>query len=137
MGDASKTELTRLLHDTMPLARLLDLHVIEGRRDHVALRSEWREDHRGAGPGLHGGFLLALADTAGGSCSFLNLPQSASATVTIESNMNFFRPVTSGAVIAVSRPLHLGRSTIVIESDVFDESGAHVARALQTQAVLT
>jgi len=78
---------------------------------------------------------MALADSAGGVCAFLNLPPGGS-TATIESKTNFFAAVREGEVRARARPLHRGRTTIVVETDVFDSTGRHVARTTQTQAVL-
>jgi uncharacterized protein (TIGR00369 family) len=80
---------------------------------------------------------MALADSGGGLCAFLNLPEGATGTATIESKTNFFRAVRDGHVDAVSRPLHRGRTTIVVETDLRDAEGKHVARVTQTQAVLT
>ena len=79
---------------------------------------------------------MGLADTAGAYCAFLNLPEGSTATATIESKTNFFSAVRSGRVEARSRPLHRGSRTIVVETDLFDEGGKHVARVMQTQAVL-
>jgi uncharacterized protein (TIGR00369 family) len=67
----------------------------------------------------------------------MNLPQGAAGTATIESKTNFFAAVRGGDVRAVARPLHRGRSTVVLETDLFDESGRRVARVTQTQAVLS
>jgi len=79
---------------------------------------------------------MGLADAAGAYCAFLNLPAGAGGTATIESKTNFFRAVREGHVHARSRPLHRGRTTIVVETDVFDDADKHVARVTQTQAVL-
>jgi 1,4-dihydroxy-2-naphthoyl-CoA hydrolase len=79
---------------------------------------------------------MALADSAGAIVAYLNLPEGAQATATIESKTNFFRPVSSGHVEATSRVLHRGRTTIVVETDLRDAEGRHVARVTQTQAVL-
>ena len=79
---------------------------------------------------------MALADSAGAVCAFANLPDGAR-TVTIESKTNFFGAVRDGEVRARSRPLHRGRTTIVVETDLFDASGKHVGRTTQTQAVLS
>ncbi|MHB1137357.1 MAG: PaaI family thioesterase [Microthrixaceae bacterium] len=84
---------------------------------------------------LHGGALMTLADALGAICAFLNLPPGAS-TSTIESKTNFFRGVGSGRVHAVSRPLHVGRRTIVVENDLRDDEGRRVGLTVQTQAVL-
>lgn len=79
---------------------------------------------------------MALADTCGGWCAFLNLPAAATGTATIESKTNFLRPVVSGYVEAVSRPLHVGRTVIVVDTDLRDDQGRLVARVTQSQAVL-
>ena len=67
---------------------------------------------------------------------FLNLPEGAR-TSTIESKTNFLGAVRDGSVRAQSRPLHVGKTTIVVETDVLDATGRRVARTTQTQAVLS
>lgn len=79
---------------------------------------------------------MTLADSAAATCAFLNLPDGATATSTIEAKINFLGAVTGGSVSATSRALHRGSSTIVIETDVTEENGRLVAKGLQTQAVL-
>ena len=79
---------------------------------------------------------MGLADAVGAYCAFLNLPEGSTATATIESKTNFFAAVRSGAVDARARPLHVGKRTIVVETDLHDGDGRHVARVTQTQAVL-
>jgi len=80
---------------------------------------------------------MALADTAGGLCAFRNLPPSARGTTTIESKTNFLRAVTGGYIIAVARPLHVGRTVLVIESDVSDNQERLIGRVIQSQLVLS
>lgn len=63
-------------------------------------------------------------------------PAAGAATSTIESKTNFFRAVRDGTVTATSVPLHVGRSTIVVQTDLGDDDGGLVARVTQTQAVL-
>ena len=72
---------------------------------------------------LHGGALMSLADASGAYCAFLNLPDGSTGTATIESKTNFFRAVRDGHVDATSRPLHVGRTTIVVETDLHDAAG--------------
>jgi uncharacterized protein (TIGR00369 family) len=79
---------------------------------------------------------MTLADTTGAWCAFLNLPEGAS-TTTIESKTNFLRGVRSGRVEATSRPLHVGRTTVVIDTELRSNDGKLVARVTQTQAVLS
>jgi len=102
----------------------------------VRAQLAWDESLCTAGGALHGGALMGLADNVGGFCAFLNLPDGANGTATIESKTNFFAAVRSGVIEARSRPLHRGSRTIVVETDVFDEAGKRVARVTQTQAVL-
>ena len=78
----------------------------------------------------------ALADSTGAACAFLNLPEGAAGTTTVESKTNFLRGVRDGWIEAVSHPLHVGRTVIVIETDVRDPQDRLVARVLQTQLVL-
>jgi uncharacterized protein (TIGR00369 family) len=96
----------------------------------------WAPELCTGGGVLHGGALMALADSLGALCAFLNLPAGAG-TATIESKTNFFRAVRDGQVIAVARPLHVGRTTIVVQTDIRDDGGRRVAQVTQTQAVLS
>ena len=102
----------------------------------VRAQLAWDESLCTAGGALHGGALMGLADNVGGFCAFLNLPDGAAGTATIESKTNFFAAVREGWVEAVSRPLHVGKTTIVVDTDLLDSTGRRVARVTQTQAVL-
>ncbi len=130
------TALTETARASMPFADTLGLEMIAAAPEEVQARLAWEERFCTAGGILHGGALMSLADAAGAYCAFLNLPESAAGTATIESKTNFFRAVRDGNVVATSRPLHRGRTTIVIETDLHDAAGKHVARVTQTQAVL-
>jgi len=127
-------DLTAVVNEQMPLGATLGI-TTRGGPEEVEATLEWAAELCTAGGVLHGGVLMALADSAGGVCAFLNLPPGAS-TATIESKTNFFAGVREGVVRARSRPLHRGRTTIVVETDLFDSTGRHVARTTQTQAVL-
>ena len=128
-------DLTELVNEQMPLGATLGIRT-SGGPDEVEAALDWAPELCTAAGVLHGGVLMALADSAGGVCAFLNLPAGAR-TATIESKTNFFGAVTEGTVRARSRPLHRGRTTIVVETDLFDSSDHHVARTTQTQAVLS
>jgi 1,4-dihydroxy-2-naphthoyl-CoA hydrolase len=120
----------------MPFAGLLGLEVVSASPEEVRARLDWDESRCTAGGILHGGALMGLADSSGGLCAFLNLPDGASGTATIESKSNFFRPVSDRYVEATSRVLHQGRSTIVVETELRDADGRLAAKVTQTQAVL-
>jgi len=129
-------ELTQTVRAAMPYAETLGLEVLAASPDEVRGRIAWEERLTTAAGLLHGGVLMGLADTIGAYCAYLNLPDGSTATATIESKTNFFAAVRSGVIEARSRPLHRGSRTIVVETDVYDETGKHVARVTQTQAVL-
>jgi len=133
MSDA--TDLDAFLHTTMPFTELVGAQAEAASREEVRLRVAWDPSRCTAGGVLHGGLLMALADTSGAWCAFLNLPEGAS-TTTIESKTNFLRAVRAGHVTAVSHPLHVGRTTVVIDTELRDEDERLVARTTQTQAVL-
>jgi uncharacterized protein (TIGR00369 family) len=129
-------ELNEQVRAAMPFGAFLGLEVTAASAEEVRARLAWDERLCTTGGILHGGALMGLADTAGGFCAFLNLPDDAAGTATIESKTNFFAPVREGWVEAVARPLHSGRTTIVVETDLFDAAGRRVARVTQTQAIL-
>jgi uncharacterized protein (TIGR00369 family) len=122
--------------DAMPFGALLGIEAVDVRPDAVRLRLAWREELCTAGGLMHGGALMALADSAGGVCAFLNLPDGVTRTATISSSTTFLRPVRDGYAEAVSRPLNVGRTVIAVETDVVDAEGRAVAHVVQSQAVL-
>jgi len=125
-----------LLRSSMPFVRSLGIRTVASAPGEVRARLEWAPELCTSGGVLHGGAIMALADSTGGSCAFLNLPQGAAGTTTIESKTNFLRAVRAGHIESASRPLHAGRTVIVIETDVVDAEGRLVARVTQSQAVL-
>jgi 1,4-dihydroxy-2-naphthoyl-CoA hydrolase len=126
---------TQQLAAAIPLAGLLGVEVDDASKDEVHGRMKWRQDLCTSVEVMHGGALMAFADTLGALCASLNLPPGAF-TTTIESKTNFFRAVRSGEVHGTTKPLHAGRTTIVVQTDVRDDVGKLVAQTTQTQAVL-
>jgi len=131
---AAKPEITGVVNAQMPLGATLGIRTFGGPEE-VDATLEWAPGLCTAAGVLHGGVLMALADSAGGVCAFLNLPPGAT-TATIESKTNFLGAARGGTVTARARPLHVGKRTIVVETDVVDTSGRRIARTTQTQAVL-
>ena len=120
---------------SMPFAQDLGLRLLTAGPEEVRGELPWAPERCTTGGLLHGGAVMALADTLGAVCAFLNLPEGAG-TSTIESKTNFFRGVREGLVTATSRPLHVGRTTIAVQTESRDDDGRLVALSLQTQAVL-
>ena len=120
----------------MPFAVALGVRLSSAEPDRVEGTMDWAPERCTTGDALHGGAVMAMADTLGAVCAFLNLPPGAG-TSTIESKTNFFRGVRAGTVTAVTRPLHVGRTTIVVQTEVRNEEGKLVAMTTQTQAVLS
>jgi len=130
------TEFTRMVHDRLPFTAELGLEVMDATLGKLVIRAAWAAQRCTVGGILHGGYLMAVADSAGGVCAGLNLPPGAS-TSTIESKTNFFRGVKEGFIEAVATPIHVGRTTIVVQTDITNAEGKLVSRTIQTQAVLT
>jgi uncharacterized protein (TIGR00369 family) len=126
---------TAMAHDQMPFAKELGLEVISARADEVRARADWSPERCTTSGMLHGGFLMAAADSMGAVCAVLNLPPGAG-TATIESKTNFFRAVRAGRIWLTTVPVHVGRTTIVVQTDVMDDRGKLVSRSTQTQAVI-
>jgi 1,4-dihydroxy-2-naphthoyl-CoA hydrolase len=114
----------------------IGMRFVETGRDRVVAELEIRDHLRNVNGVLHGGALMALADAAGGTAAIINLPEGAS-TATIESKTNFFAPGKKGTVRAETTPLHKGKSTMVWQTRITDESGKLLSLTIQTQAVLT
>jgi 1,4-dihydroxy-2-naphthoyl-CoA hydrolase len=130
------TAATELIHTQIPLCATLGISADAFRPDEVVLSLDWSPTLCTSNNVLHGGIVMALADSAGGVCAFLNLPEGAAGTATIESKTNFLAATRSGTVKARSRPLHIGKRVIVLETDVRGDDGKLAAKVLQTQAIL-
>ena len=118
----------------MPFAGQLGVIVDEAGPVRVIARLPWAPHLCTAAGVMHGGVLMALADTAGALVTFLGLPEGAT-TATITSSTQMFRPVTGGTVRAVAVPLHRGRTTVTAQTSLFDAADRLVAQTTQVQAV--
>jgi len=131
----ANTELTANIREKMPLCATLGIDAEKISAEEVILSVHWVEELCTSNGMLHGGAVMALADSAGGAAAMANLPEGAVGTSTIESKTNFLGAVREGKVTATSRPLHVGSTTIVIETEVRN-SEKLVAKVTQTQTVL-
>lgn len=121
---------------SMGLARLLDIRLTSAEPDRIAGELTIRAEHCTVGDAVHGGTLMAFADTLGALGTVMNLPDGQS-TTTIESKTNFFAAARVGTrLTAESVPLHRGRRTQVWETRITGENGRLVAKVTQTQLVI-
>jgi uncharacterized protein (TIGR00369 family) len=131
MTDTNPDQLLAL----MPFAVRLGIELDAAAPEEVRGRLAWAPERCTAGGVMHGGALMALADSLGGVCAYLNLPPGGQ-TTTINSSTFFVRAVREGEVTAMARPLHAGRTVIVVQTDLTDGAGKRVAQVTQSQAVL-
>ena len=130
--DVPAIDVTRI----MPLAGRLGVETVAQGPAGVRLRLAWSPETCTAGGIMHGGALMALADTAGGLLAFLNLPDGAIGTTTTDSTTRFVAAVRDRYAEAVARVLHKGRTLIVIDTEIRDAGQRLVARTSQAQLVL-
>lgn len=134
-ADSVDSPDTDQLLASMPFAATNGIDLLRADAEGVEATLQWAPERCTAGGVLHGAALMTLSDSIGAVCAFLNLPPGAG-TSTIESKTNFFRAVRQGTVRGVARPIHVGRSTIAVQTEVRDEEGKLVSLTFQTQAVL-
>jgi len=115
---------------------LIGMELTELGADRVCARLTVRPDLCTVGGILHGGAVMAFADTLGAVATFVNLPQGAR-TTTIESKTNFFAAAAVGTTVtAECTPFHKGKSTMVWQTQVKNAAGKLCAVVTQTQMVL-
>ena len=128
--------LARIRQETLPFAELLGIEFISASPDKIVAEMIVREDLCTRPAVLHGGAIMAFADTLGATGTIVNLPEGAG-TTTIESKTNFVAPAPAGTrVIGEAIPIHRGRRTMIWQTRVSTPEGRLVALVTQTQLVL-
>ena len=117
------------------LPELIGMRFVSLDPERVVAELTIRDNLRTVGGALHGGTLMAFADTVGAAATILNL-NDGETTTTLESKTNFFAAGRAGVVRAEATPLHKGRRTHVWQTRITDESGRMLSLTLQTQMVL-
>jgi 1,4-dihydroxy-2-naphthoyl-CoA hydrolase len=131
------TPLEKIKTTKLPFAELMDVTFVEAERDRVMARMLVRPDLCTLHHTIHGGAVMAFADSVGAAATVLNLPEDAKGTTTIESKTNFIGGAKEGTtVIAIATPIHRGRRTQVWQTRLETEDGKLVAVVTQTQMVL-
>jgi uncharacterized protein (TIGR00369 family) len=117
------------------LVKHLGIRFVETEKDRVIAELEIRPELLTTTGALHGGTLMAFADTVGAAGTVVNLAQGQS-TATLESKTNFFAAAMSGKVRAEATPLHKGKRTHVWQTRVTDANGKLLSLTIQTQVIL-
>jgi uncharacterized protein (TIGR00369 family) len=120
----------------MPFADLLGIRILIAAPERLTAEMLVRENLCTVPAVLHGGAVMAFADSLGAYATMLNLREGAS-TTTIESKTNFFVPAPAGTTITGEcAPLHRGRRTMVWQTRITNAQGRLLAIVTQTQMVL-
>mgnify|MGYP002625963322 CR=1 FL=1 len=128
--------LALLNEKMMPLAKLLGVEFVSAAPDKIVAKLKVRDDLCTIPAVLHGGAVMAFADSLGGCATVLNLKEGAW-TTTIESKTNFLAPAPVGTVVTGEcTPVHRGKRTMVWQTRITTAEGKLVALVTQTQMVL-
>ena len=128
--------LNRLRQQTLPFAQHLGIEIVSATRERIVGAMRVRPELCTEPAVLHGGAVMAFADTLGALGTVANLGEGGG-TVTIESKTNFIAAAPVGSqVIGESTPLHVGRRTMVWQTRVSTQDGKLVAVVTQTQLVM-
>src|SRR3954452_24745022 len=131
------TPLEKIQSMKMPFADLKGVTFVEATMDRVVARMLVRPDLCTVRNTIHGGAVMAFADSVGAAATVVNLPTDANGTTTLESKTNFIGGAKEGTtVIATATPVHRGRRTQVWTTRVETEEGKLVAVVTQTQLIL-
>ncbi|HUC66587.1 MAG TPA: PaaI family thioesterase [Stellaceae bacterium] len=129
-------DLERLQQMPLPFASLLGIRYVSAGKDGVTAELPVREELCTRPAVLHGGAIMAFADTLGAAATVLNLPEGAG-TTTLESKTNFLASAPVGTVVlGETTPVHRGKRTMVWQTRVTTGEGRLVALVTQTQMVL-
>lgn len=136
-GENAMTPLEKIKAMKMPFAELKGVAFTEADKDRVVAEMLVRPDLCTLHHTIHGGALMAFADSVGAAATVVNLPEDAKGTTTIESKTNFIGGAKEGSVVrATATPIHRGRRTQVWQTRLETGDGKLVAIVTQTQLVL-
>ncbi|CAL77174.1 conserved hypothetical protein; putative Phenylacetic acid degradation-related protein [Bradyrhizobium sp. ORS 278] len=131
------TPLEKINALKLPFAELKGVTFTEASAERVVAQMTVRPDLCTLHHTIHGGAVMALADSVGAAATVINLPEDAKGTTTIESKTNFIGGAKEGSVVtATATPVHRGRRTQVWQTRIETDDGKLVAIVIQTQLVL-
>jgi 1,4-dihydroxy-2-naphthoyl-CoA hydrolase len=129
--------MTAFSADIIPFAKTMGVEITEATPQRVTGRLLVRPDLCTTGGTLHGGAIMAFADSLGAIAGYLSLPEGAKGTTTLESKTNFLGAAKAGTTVtAETTPVHCGKRTSVWQTKITSEDGKAIALVIQTQMVL-
>ena len=119
--------------ELMPFSLHSGVRLLTATKDEVVGTLQWTPERCTVGGVMHGGAIMTLADSCGAVCAYLNLPDGAEGTATIESSTRFTRALRSGTLTATARPLRVTRTVAFLETELRDHDRRLVASVSQIQ----
>ena len=131
---ATTASIQEVLNPLFP--GLMGIQLMEVTPERVVATMEVRPDLCTTGKVLHGGAIMAFADTVGAVATIANLPKD-TRTTTIESKTNFLRAAPEGTrITGECTAFHRGKTTMVWQTQIKNDTGKLCAVVTQTQLVL-
>ena len=119
--------------ELMPFSQHSGVRIVAATKDEVVGTLQWTPERCTTGGVMHGGAIMTLADSCAAICAYLNLPDGAEGTATIESSTRFTRALRSGTLTATARPMRVTRTIAFVETEMLDHDGRLVAAVSQIQ----
>ena len=130
--------MTAFSTDIIPFAKTMGVEIVGASPERVVGKLLVRPDLCTTGGALHGGAVMAFADSLGAVGAYLSLPKGAKGTTTLESKTNLLGAAKAGATVtAEATPIHSGKRTSVWQTKITSEDGKVIALVIQTQLVLS
>ncbi|MGD9980012.1 MAG: PaaI family thioesterase [Hyphomonadaceae bacterium] len=130
--------MTAFSADIIPFAKTMGVEIVEASPERVVGKLLVRPDLCTTGGTLHGGAVMAFADSLGAIGAYLSLPEGAKGTTTLESKTNFLGAAKAGTTATgEATPVHSGKRTSVWQTKITGEDGKTLALVIQTQLVLS
>lgn len=127
-------EQLRTFAEAVPFSHHLGVEIKELTKEKVVCAVVAKPEHCTTMNTVHGGFLMAVADFAGASGAYFNLPEGSTGTTTTESKTNMIRPGQPGTVLTITAtPINVGRRLQVWQTRIEGEDGKLVSLTTQTQ----
>ena len=132
----TEDRLRQIANEQPEFSKLLGIQLIEATPERVVMDLPVTEALSNRNGVMHGGAILGLTDNAGGTASSINLKPGQN-TVTLESKVNFLRPIRIGDVArATVTPVHLGGTTRIWDIAITRGDGKLAAKVTQTQMTI-